>query len=524
MLMERIREVAVRLRNGSLTVEELYKQCMQRAKSLQQLNAFLTLTPALAKKQAEESGERITQGKAKSVLDGIPVAAKDNFSTACMETTCASHMLAGYVPPYTATVVQGLLDEGAVLMGKTNMDEFAMGTGSVDSVHGPVQNVWRHPLLSSESSHPAVVRQEGSEVRLDSVDSENDGWFVAGGSSGGSAVAVASGMCFAALGSDTGGSVRLPASHCGVVGFKPTYGLCSRHGLIPLTNSLDVPGIFTKSVDDVAFVLGAMAGHDPLDSTTVMNPFQSFELPENISVEGLRVGIPQEFHPPSMEADAIQAWSKAADIFENAGAVVSKVSLPHIQLSLLCYSVLGPVEIASNMARYDGIEYGHRANGYQSTEELYAATRHEGFNDIVRGRILAGNYFLLKDNYEKYFLQAQKVRRLVVEDFCKSFESGIDVFLTPAAVGSAKSYQEFVMFDSRKRQEIEDCLLLAVNLAGIPAVTVPAALSSQSMPIGIQLIGPSFKEKELLTVAKWYEQQVEFPRAELEASLRVLDG
>ncbi|XP_033635500.1 glutamyl-tRNA(Gln) amidotransferase subunit A, mitochondrial-like [Asterias rubens] len=526
--MERIREIALRLRSGALSADDLLHQCQQRARKLQRLNAFITQTPELAQKQSEEAGERYKKGKPKGKLDGIPIAVKDNFSTKGIETTCASRMLQGYVPPYTATVVQRLLDEGAVLMGKTNMDEFAMGSGTIDSASGPTQNIWGHPLLKVQSHNASVKHQDGSEVSQRSIHTqtksvEDSDWFISGGSSGGSAVAVASGMCFAALGSDTGGSVRHPASYSGVVGFKPTYGLCSRHGLIPLVNSLDVPGILAKSVDDVATVLGAIAGHDPLDSTTVTNTFEPFELDEEISLDGLHIGIPKEFHFPGLDDCVLQAWSRGVDLFEKAGVKVSEVSVPNVQYSTACYSVMGPVEVASNMARYDGIEYGHRHEHSDSTELLYAATRHEGFNDVVRGRILAGNYFLLKDNYEKYFLQAQRVRRLIANDFQRVFRSGVDVLLTPSSVSDARTYKDFVARDNRKQQEVEDVMFMSANLAGIPAISVPAFLSPQSMPIGLQLIGQGFKEKQLLTVSKWLEQQVSFPWQELQRSLRSMD-
>ncbi|KAJ7418110.1 Glutamyl-tRNA(Gln) amidotransferase subunit A, mitochondrial [Willisornis vidua] len=385
-------------------------------------------------------------GQPLGVLDGIPVAVKDNFNTAGIETTCASNMLRGYISPYNATVVQKLLDQGAVLLGKTNLDEFAMG----------------------------------------------------------------------ALGSDTGGSTRNPAAHCGVVGLKPTYGLISRHGLIPLVNSMDVPGILTRCVDDAALMLGSLAGHDPKDSTTVQDKFKPFELPNLTDVSQLSIGIPKEYHAPGLSSEILSLWSKAADLFRNAGAKVVEVSLPHTRYSIVCYHVLCTAEVASNMARFDGLEYGHRSDMNKSTESMYAATRREGFNDVVRGRILSGNYFLLKQNYEKYFIKAQKVRRLIANDFVKVFRSGVDVLLTPTTLSDAAPYMEFIKEDNRTRSAQDDILTQAANMAGLPAITVPTALSERGLPVGLQFIGRSFQEQQLLTVAKWFEKQVQFPVIQLE--------
>ncbi|XP_030851227.1 glutamyl-tRNA(Gln) amidotransferase subunit A, mitochondrial [Strongylocentrotus purpuratus] len=358
MLSLSIREVALRLRDGRLSATELCSRCIERARRCKELNAFVTERFDEVLGDAKKIHEKISKGTTIGTLGGIPIAVKDNYSTAGLRTTCGSKMLWNYKPPFTATVVQRLEDEGAITMGKTNLDEFAMGSGTTESLFGPTRNIWRYPFhrVQKRLSQTAGGKYSSEgDVHESVADSD---WFVSGGSSGGSGVAVASGSCMAALGSDTGGSVRLPASFCGVVGLKPTYGLCSRHGLISLVNSLDVPGIFTKTVDDTATVLGAMAGHDPMDSTTVTDPFTPFTLPDEIDVKGLHIGIPQEYHAPGLSADVLLAWSNAANLFENAGAKVSPISLPHTQYSIAVYSVLNTVEVASNMARYDGIEYG----------------------------------------------------------------------------------------------------------------------------------------------------------------------
>ncbi|KAB0405369.1 hypothetical protein E2I00_014466, partial [Balaenoptera physalus] len=438
--------VSAALKQGQVTPTELCQRCLSLIKKTKFLNAYITVSEEVALKQAEESEKRYKKGLSLGDLDGIPVAVKDNFSTAGIETTCASNMLKGYVPPYNATVVQKLLDQGALLMGKTNLDEFAMG----------------------------------------------------------------------ALGSDTGGSTRNPAAHCGVVGLKPSYGLVSRHGLIPLVNSMDVPGILTRCVDDAAIVLGILAGHDPKDSTTIQDPVKPFTLPSLTDVSKLCIGIPKEYLTPELSSEVQSLWSKAANLFESEGAKVIEVSLPHTSYSIVCYHVLCTSEVASNMARFDGLEYGHRCDTDVSTEAMYAATRREGFNDVVRERILSGNFFLLKENYENYFVKAQKVRRLIARDFVNVFNSGVDVLLTPTTLSEAVPHTEFIREDNRTRSAQDDIFTQAVNMAGLPAVSVPMALSSQGLPIGLQFIGRAFCDQQLLTVAKWFEKRVQFPVIQLQ--------
>ncbi|XP_029410500.1 glutamyl-tRNA(Gln) amidotransferase subunit A, mitochondrial isoform X2 [Nannospalax galili] len=446
MLGRTLREVSAALKQGQITSTELCQKCLSFIKKTKFLNAYITVSEDVALKQAEESEKRYKQGQPLGDLDGIPVAVKDNFSTSGIETTCASNMLKGYIPPYNATVVQKLLDQGALLMGKTNLDEFAMG----------------------------------------------------------------------ALGSDTGGSTRNPAAHCGLVGFKPSYGLVSRHGLIPLVNSMDVPGILTRSVDDAAIVLGVLAGHDPKDSTTVQEPIKPFKIPNLTDVNNLCVGIPKEYLVPELSSEVRSLWSQAADLFESKGAKVIEVSLPHTCYSIVCYHVLCTSEVASNMARFDGLQYGHRSDIDVSTEAMYAATRREGFNDVVRGRILSGNFFLLKENYENYFIKAQKVRRLIANDFVNVFGSGVDVLLTPTTLSAAVPYLEFIKEDNRTRSAQDDIFTQAVNMAGLPAVSVPVALSNQGLPIGLQFIGHAFCDQQLLTIAKWFEKHVQFPVIQLQ--------
>ncbi|XP_015328313.1 glutamyl-tRNA(Gln) amidotransferase subunit A, mitochondrial isoform X1 [Bos indicus] len=520
MLGRTLREVSVALKQGQITPTELCQRCLSLIKKTKFLNAYITVSEEVALKQAEESEKRYKKGHSLGDLDGIPIAVKDNFSTSGIETTCASNMLKGYVPPYNATVVQKLLDQGALLMGKTNLDEFAMGSGSTDGIFGPVKNPWSYSKQYREK------RKQNSHS-----ENEDSNWLITGGSSGGSAAAVSAFTCFAncessnlilwlkrtwALGSDTGGSTRNPAAHCGVVGLKPSYGLVSRHGLIPLVNSMDVPGILTRCVDDAATVLGVLAGHDPKDSTTIQDPVKPFTLPSLTDVSKLCIGIPKEYLTPELSSEVQSLWSKAANLFESEGAKVTEVSLPHTSYSIVCYHVLCTSEVASNMARFDGLEYGHRCDSDVSTEAMYAATRREGFNDVVRGRILSGNFFLLKENYENYFVKAQKVRRLIANDFVNVFNSGVDVLLTPTTLSEAVPYTEFIKEDNRTRSAQDDIFTQAVNMAGLPAVSVPVALSSQGLPIGLQFIGRAFCDQQLLIVAKWFEKQVQFPVIQLQ--------
>ncbi|XP_030643314.1 glutamyl-tRNA(Gln) amidotransferase subunit A, mitochondrial [Chanos chanos] len=497
MLNLSIKEVSLALREGRISATELCQKCLNHIKKTVYLNAYITVTEELAMKQAQAAESRLRRGKPRGPLDGIPFSVKDNFCTENIETTCASQMLKGYIPPFNATVVQKLLDQGAVLLGKTNLDEFAMGSGSTDGVFGPVRNPW---------SYSSQYREQSDQ------DPESD-WVITGGSSGGSAAAVASQSSFFALGSDTGGSTRNPGSLCGVVALKPSYGLLSRHGLIPLVNSMDVPGIFTRSVYDAATVLGILQGCDERDSTTVPTSNPVPNLPEDIDLRKIRVGIPKEYHAPGLSQETLSQWGRVADLFEKAGAQVQEVSLPHTQHSIVCYHVLCCCEVASNMARFDGLEYGHRSGVDSSTEAMYATTRHEGFNDVVRRRILSGNYFLLKQNYQRYFVKAQQVRRLISQDFAQVFRSGVDLLLTPTTLGDAARYCDFIQEDNRTRSAQEDIFTQSVNMAGLPAVSMPTALSRRGLPIGLQLIGKTFQDWNLLTVAHWMEQRLNFPPA-----------
>lgn len=530
VLTSPIKTVSQKIVSGELRPSELVKAALKLTTTVKLLNAFITVTSELAKQQSHESDERQKKNALLGPLDGIPIAVKDNFCIADQPTTCASLMLANFVPGYDATVYKKLKDSGAVLIGKTNLDQFAMGAGTVDSYYGPSKNLWGSEIMKNyvfddyfhdeEMQYADVLSDENkwhisgnlSIYHFDSQLEGNNDSLISGGSSGGSAIAVSTGTCFAALGSDSGGSTRNPASYCGIVGLKPTYGLVSRHGLIPLVNSMDVPGIMARTVEDAALMLNVLAGPDPMDSTTLKTPYFPLQLPSSVDVSGLRIGLPKEYRCQELSQEVDQNWAEISQLLEEAGARVFPVSLPHTEYSIVCYSVLNQCEVASNMARYDGLEYGYRADEYSSTEELYARTRSTAFNDVVRSRILAGNYFLLSENYEDYFVRAMKVRRLIAEDFDQCWQSGVDVLLTPTTLSEAPTYHEFVAADNQTQCSVQDFCTQPANMAGIPALSVPIKLSRRGLPLSLQLMAPKLCEERLLGVAKWIEDVVKFPR------------
>lgn len=433
-------------------------------------------------RKAGESAERIAAGKRLSALDGILVAVKDNFCTKGIRTTCASSMLKNFHPTYNATVYQRLEDAGAILIGKTNMDQFGMGSGTVDSIFGSTTNIY-----SENFKDPRIV----------------------GGSSGGSSTAVAAGFCSIALGSDTGGSTRNPASYCGVVGFKPSYGLVSRHGLIPLVNSMDVPGILSSNVSDCAEVFNTIAGSDPMDATTIKKAFEKVKLLDKFEIKNLRVGIPKEYHCEGLSAETLEVWSAVADYLENNGAMVKEISMPYTSASIFVYTILNQCEVSSNMSRYDGIEYGHRADDESSMESLYGKSRAEGFNDVVKNRIFSGNFFILRKNYEKYFVKALKVRRLISDDFKKAFKE-VDVLLTPTTLSDAPLLRDFAQKHNRDQSAVQDFCTCPANMAGVPAISIPIKLSQKKLPLSLQLMSPMFSEQMLFNVAKFIEDSVSY--------------
>ncbi|XP_015117155.1 glutamyl-tRNA(Gln) amidotransferase subunit A, mitochondrial [Diachasma alloeum] len=507
ILTSSIKKVSKKIQSKELKPSDLHRASCKLISSTKPLNAYIHTTEDIGKQQTEASDTRQCEDKLLGNLDGIPIAIKDNFCVEGVPTTCASLMLANFVPGYSATVYERLKSNGVVLMGKTNLDQFAMGAGTVDSHFGFTRNVWGSEIMKNYTSNSLA----SPDIKQNST---NDDWYIAGGSSGGSAIAVATGTCFAALGSDTGGSTRNPASYCGLIGFKPSYGLVSRHGLIPLVNSMDVPGILTRHVEDCIEILNCIAGPDVKDSTTVDQAFKPINVsPPNL--RGLRIGIPKEYSPPELDEEVLTCWKKVTNLLEEAGATIVSVSLPHTEHSIVCYSVLNQCEVASNMARYDGLEYGLRPNEMSSTEQLYAKARSMGFNDVVRSRILTGNYFLLSENYDDYFVKAMKLRRLISEDFDRVWEENVDVLLTPTTLSDAPSFNEFTRQDNQTQCSIQDYCTQPANMAGIPAINLPITVSSRGLPLSLQFMTSFFNDERLFGLAKWIEDAVQFPGLQL---------
>ncbi|CAK9802023.1 Glutamyl-tRNA(Gln) amidotransferase subunit A, mitochondrial [Anthophora plagiata] len=509
LLSASIKEVSRKINAGEIRSSDITKASIKVTSVIKPLNAYISITDETASKYAESSNLRQQNSSLLGELDGIPIAIKDNYCIKGHKTTCASKMLSNFIPTYDATVYQRLKNAGAVLIGKTNLDEFGMGSGTIDSYYGPTRNIWNSDVLTKYYSCDSYTE----ECTNQSTDVNS--WHIAGGSSGGSAVAVATGSCYAAIGSDTGGSTRNPASYCGLIGLKPTYSLVSRYGLIPLVNSMDVPGILTRHVDDTVLVLNSIAGPDEADSTCSRREYVPFDIPDTIDVSNLRIGIPQEYKEKNLNPEIQKCWEEVSQSLKEAGASLSTVSLPHTNYSIMCYTVLNCCDVASNLACYDGMEYGYRADEWTSLSELYKKTRTDGFGQVVKNRILVGNYFLLEENYEEYYVKAMKIRRLISEDFSAAWNNNIDLLLTPTTLTEAPIYNEFISMDNQTQCSIQDYCTQPANMAGIPAVNVPIKLSKNGLPLSLQLMGPPYSEKRLLTVAKWIEQRVKFPKLKL---------
>lgn len=509
LLSSSIKTIRKKLNVRNVRPSEICKASIDLVSVIKPLNAYITVTENLAKEQSKDADTRHEQNCILSDLDGVPIAIKDNYCTKDVPTTCASLMLENFIPEYNATVYQHFRDAGAVLIGKTNLDQFAMGSGTIDSYYGPTINLWGSDILSKH-----YLYEDGTEIKKQ-THTNKDEWHIAGGSSGGSAVAVATHSCYAAIGSDTGGSTRNPASYCGLIGLKPTYGLVSRNGLIPLVNSMDVPGILTRNVEDAVLILNTIAGPDIADSTTIRQDYIPFSIPDKIDISNLRIGIPKEYKVDSISEEMQTCWDEIASLLQEAGAKIVPVSLPHTEYSIVCYSVINRCHVASNMARYDGIKYGYRADSATSTREMYVESRSKGFNDVVKGRIFTGNFFLLKENYDKYYYKAMQLRRLISEDFKNVWDNNIDLLLTPTTLTDAPNYNEFILLDNQTQCLIQDYCTQPANMAGIPAVNVPIKLSKKGLPLSLQLMAPPLQEECLLTVSKWIEDCVRFPRIQL---------
>ena len=455
----------------ALSARELTEAHFGAIERLSSLNAFITLTAERALADAARADERLARGEARP-LEGIPLGIKDLFCTEGVRTTAASRILDGFTPPYESTVTRKLWEAGAVCLGKTNLDEFAMGSSNTTSAFGHVVNPWRR--------------------RGDNRD------LVPGGSSGGSAAAVAARLCLGATATDTGGSIRQPAAFTGTVGIKPTYGRCSRWGIIAFASSLDQAGPIARTVRDAAILLRAMSGFDPKDSTSADVPVPDFEAAVGRSVKGLKIGVPKEYRLPGMSAEIISLWERGAAWLREAGAEIREISLPHTKYALPCYYIIAPAEASSNLARYDGVRFGMRVDPGGDLDDLYAATRAAGFGAEVRRRILIGTYVLSAGYYDAYYLKAQKVRALIARDFDRAWEE-VDAILTPATPTSAFAIGE--KQDDPVTMYLNDVFTVTANLAGLPGISVPAGLDEGGLPLGLQVIGRPFDEETVFAVA-----------------------
>ncbi|KAA8606662.1 glutamyl-tRNA amidotransferase [Salipiger aestuarii] len=463
------------LRAGEVTSVALTEACLTAIEGADALGAFVHKTPEIALEQARAADARIQAGDAPSMC-GIPMGIKDLFCTKGVPSQAASGILNGFKPEYESTVTSQLFDAGAVMLGKLNMDEFAMGSSNETSVYGNAVNPWRR--------------------------GNDDAALTPGGSSGGSASAVAADLCLAATGTDTGGSIRQPAAFTGITGIKPTYGRCSRWGIIAFASSLDQAGPMTKDVRDAAIVLGAMCGHDPRDSTSVDLPVPDFESMLTGDIRGKAIGIPREYRMDGMPAEIDALWDQGRDMLRDAGARIVDISLPHTKYALPTYYVIAPAEASSNLARYDGVRYGHRATlaSGEGINDMYEKTRAEGFGPEVQRRVMVGTYVLSAGFYDAYYNRARKVRTLIKRDFEQAFATGVDAILTPATPSAAFGLGELQDADP-VQMYLNDVFTVTVNLAGLPGISVPAGLDKQGLPLGLQLIGRPWEEGDLLNTA-----------------------
>ena len=470
------------LRRGEVSSVELTNAYLGAIEGSKSLNAFVHNTPEIAKVQAEAADKRIKAGDAPDMC-GIPLGIKDLFCTKGVPSQAASGILAGFKPEYESTVTTQLFDAGAVMLGKLNMDEFAMGSSNETSVYGDAVNPWK-------------------------VDDRN---LTPGGSSGGSAAAVAADLCLGATGTDTGGSIRQPAAFTGITGIKPTYGRVSRWGVVAFASSLDQAGPMTKDVRDAAIMLEAMCGYDAKDSTSANLEVPNFEAMLTGNIKGKVIGIPKEYHMDGMPAEIEKLWENGTAMLKDAGAEIRDISLPHTKYALPAYYVIAPAEASSNLARYDGVRFGHRAKlaAGDGITEMYEKTRAEGFGSEVQRRVMVGTYVLSAGFYDAYYNRARKVRALIKRDFDQAFAAGVDAILTPATPSSAFGLGEMADVDPIKMY-LNDVFTVTVNLAGLPWIAVPTGLDSKGLPLGLQLIGRPWEEGDLLNVAYCLEQAAGF--------------
>jgi aspartyl-tRNA(Asn)/glutamyl-tRNA(Gln) amidotransferase subunit A len=464
------------LRGKEFSAAELTRAYLAAMEAARELNAYIVETPEKALAMAAASDARIAKGDARP-LEGVPLGIKDLFCTEGVHSQAASHILNGFKPPYESTVTANLWRDGAVMLGKLNMDEFAMGSSNETSYYGPVINPWR---------------SSGSNSKL-----------VPGGSSGGSAAAVSAYLCAGATATDTGGSIRQPAAFTATVGIKPTYGRCSRWGIVAFASSLDQAGPIARTVKDAAILLRSMAGHDPKDTTSVDLPVPDYEAAIGTSVKGLKIGIPKEYRVDGMPAAIETLWERGREWLKSAGAEIVDISLPHTRYALPAYYIVAPAEASSNLARYDGVRYGLRVAG-DDLISTYENTRAAGFGKEVKRRVMIGTYVLSAGYYDAYYLRAQKVRTLIKRDFEQCFAAGIDAILTPATPSAAFGVDAMALA-SPVEMYLNDIFTVTVNMAGLPGIAVPAGLDDCGLPLGLQLIGRAFDEETLFRTAQVIE-------------------
>ncbi len=472
------------MRAGEFTSSEITEACLSEIDGAGALNAFVHNTPEIAREQAAAADTRIKAGDAPAMC-GIPLGIKDLFCTKGVPSQAASRILEGFKPEYESTITSQLFDAGAVMLGKLNMDEFAMGSSNETSVYGDVVNPWRR--------------------------GNDDAKLTPGGSSGGSASAVAADLCLAATGTDTGGSIRQPAAFTGITGIKPTYGRCSRWGVVAFASSLDQAGPMTKTVQDSAIMLQAMCGHDAKDSTSADLAVPDFEAAITGDIRGKKIGIPKEYHMDGMPVEIENLWSEGRAMLKDAGAEIVDISLPHTKYALPAYYVIAPAEASSNLARYDGVRFGHRATlgAGDGIDDMYEKTRAEGFGAEVQRRVMIGTYVLSAGFYDAYYNRARRVRTLIKQDFENVFDAGVDAILTPATPSSAFGLGEMKNADP-VQMYLNDVFTVTVNMAGLPGIAVPTGLDKQGLPLGLQLIGRPWEEGALLNSAAVLERAAGF--------------
>ena len=476
------------LKSKKVSALELTRAHVEAMEAARALNCFITETPELALQQAAQSDAKLARGE-DGPLEGLPLGIKDLYCSKGVRTTAASRILGDFTPTYESTVSGNLLRDGAVTLGKLNLDEFAMGSSNETSAFGPVISPWRR-------------------------DGDPSAKIVPGGSSGGSSAAVAARLCLGATATDTGGSIRQPAAFTGTVGIKPTYGRCSRWGIVAFASSLDQAGPITRTVRDAAIMLRSMAGHDPRDTTSVDAPVPDYELALGASVKGRRIGVPKEYRLDGLSSEILALWDQGVAWLKDAGAEIVEISLPHTKYALPTYYIIAPAEASSNLARYDGVRYGIRETG-RDIADMYEKTRAKGFGPEVRRRIMIGTYVLSAGYYDAYYVRAQKVRSLIKQDFDRVFASGVDAVLTPATPSPAFAQGEQGSTDPVEMY-LNDVFTVTVNMAGLPGVSVPGGLAANGLPLGLQLIGRPFDEDTLFSLAGAREEsapKIDYPQA-----------